>query len=120
MENKKCVVKVHAANTHDTKAATDILDSTKEKFPSIQGFSADAGYQETTVDHVEKNIKLQIEISKKLKDEWAVLAKRWAVERTFSWINNARRLAKDFEILTCSAENFIRISMIRLILVRRG
>ena len=47
-------VKVHAANTHDTKAATDILDATKEKFPSIKGVSADAGYQGTTVDHVEK------------------------------------------------------------------
>ena len=59
-----------------------------------------------------------MEISKKIKDEWAILAKRWIVERTFSWINNARRLAKDFEILTCSAENFIRISMIQIMLDR--
>ncbi len=26
-----------------------------------------------------------------------VLPKRWVVERTFGWINRARRLAKDFE-----------------------
>ena len=26
-----------------------------------------------------------------------MLPKRWVVERTFGWINRARRLAKDFE-----------------------
>ena len=111
-------VKVHAANIHDTKGACDVLDGVHEKFPSIKGFSADAGYQGTTVDHVEKTMGLKIQISKKIKDEWAILAKRWIVERTFSWINNCRRMSKDFEILTCSAENFIRISMIQMMLDR--
>ena len=111
-------VKVHAANIHDTKGACDILDSVHEKFPSIKGFSADAGYQGTTVEHVKKTMDLKIQISKKIKDEWAILAKRWIVERTFSWINNCRRMSKDFEVLTCSAENFIRISMIQMMLDR--
>lgn len=47
-------IKVHAANTHDTKAGCDVLDRTKEKFLTIKGFSADAGYQGTSIDHVEK------------------------------------------------------------------
>jgi len=111
-------VKVHAANIHDTKSAPDVLDRAVEKFPSIKSFSADEGYKGTTVDHVEKVMDLKIEISKKIKDQWAILAKRWVVERTFSWINNCRRMAKDFEILTCSAENFIRISMIQMMLDR--
>jgi putative transposase len=109
-------VKVHAANIHDTKAGCDVFERAKEKFPTLKGFSADAGYQGTSVDHVEKNMLLLIEISKKIKDGWAVLAKRWIVERTFAWINNFRRMAKDFEILTCSAENFIRIAMIQIML----
>ena len=111
-------VKVHAANIHDTKAACDVLDGVYEKMPSIKAFSADAGYQGTTVEHVEKTMGLKIQISKKIKDEWAVLAKRWIVERTFSWINNCRRLSKDFEIFTHSAENFIRISMMQIMLDR--
>ena len=109
-------IKVHAANIHDTKAGRDVFEGAKEKFPTIKGFSADAGYQGTSVDHVEKGMGLKIEISKKIKDGWAVLAKRWVVERTFSWINNFRRMAKDFEILTCSAENFVRIAMIQIML----
>jgi putative transposase len=67
---------------------------------------------------VEKEMQLTIEVSKKIKDGWAVLAKRWVVERTLSWINNCRRLSKDFEILTCSSENFIRIAMIQIMLDR--
>ena len=109
-------VKVHAANIHDTKAGCDVFERAKEKFPTLEGFSADAGYQGTSVDYVEKKMGLKMEISKKIKDGWAVLAKRWVVERTFSWINNSRRMAKDFEILTCSAENFVRIAMIKIML----
>lgn len=111
-------VKVHAANIHDTKSAPDVLDRAYEKFPSLKGFSGDEGYNGTTVDHVEKEMGLKIEISKKIKDQWAILAKRWVVERTFSWINNFRRMAKDFEISTCSAENFIRIASLQVILDR--
>ena len=109
-------IKVHAANIHDTKAGCDVFERAKEKFPTLEGFSADAGYQGSSVDHVEKEMGLKIEISKKIKDGWEVLAKRWVVERTFAWINNFRRMAKDFEILTCSSENFVRISMIKIML----
>ena len=109
-------VKVHGANIHDTKAGCDMFERAKEKFPTLKGFSADAGYRGTSVDHVEKEMGLKIEISKKIKDGWAVVAKRWVVERTLAWMNNSRRMAKDFEILTCSAENFARIAMIQIML----
>ena len=94
------------------------MDTAKEKFPTLEGFSADEGYRGTTAEHIEKNMKQIIEISKKIKDGWAILAKRWVVERTFAWINNCRRLSKDFEVLTCSSENFIRIAMIQIMLDR--
>ena len=45
-------IMVHAANIHDTKAGGDVFERVKEKFPSLKGFSADAGYQGTSVDHV--------------------------------------------------------------------
>lgn len=111
-------VQVHAANIHDTKGGCDVFERAKEKFPTIKGFSADEGYRGTATDYVEKEMGLKMEISKKIKDEWAILAKRWVVERTFAWINNFRRMAKDFEISTCSAENFIRIASLQLILDR--
>ena len=118
VEGHLLYVKVHAANIHDTKAAPSVLDAVKEKAPTLEGFSADEGYRGTTVEHVEKKMQLIIEISKKIKDGWAILAKRWVVERTIAWINNSRSLSKDFEILTCSSENFIRIAMIQIMLDR--
>ena len=109
-------VKVHAANIHDTKSGCDIFQKLSEKFPSIKAFSADAGYRGTSVEYVENTLHLKIEISKKIKDQFAILPKRWLVERSFAWINNFRRASKDFEILTLTAENIIRLAMIRILL----
>ena len=38
------------------------------------------------------------------------------VERIFAWLGGFRRLAKDFEILTATAENMIRIAMFKITL----
>ena len=46
------------------------------------------------------------------------LPRRWAVERTFSWLGQNRRMSKDHERLCASAEAFVYAAMIRLI-VRR-
>jgi transposase len=43
-----------------------------------------------------------------------VLPKRWVVERTFSWIDQNRRMSKDYERLTESSEAFIYVAMSRL------
>lgn len=109
-------IKVHAANIHDTKAGCNIFKATLEKYPSIKAFSADEGYRGTSTDYVRNILNKFIDISKKIKDEFAILPKRWIVERTFAWINNFRRASKDFEILTLTAENIARIAMIRIML----
>jgi putative transposase len=49
---------------------------------------------------------------------FAVLPRRWVVERTFAWLNHHRRLSKDYEGLMTTSEAFIYIAMIR-IMVRR-
>jgi putative transposase len=47
-----------------------------------------------------------------------VLPRRWVVERTFSWLGRSRRLSQDYERLAGSAEAFIYLVGIRLLLVR--
>ena len=47
-----------------------------------------------------------------------VLPRRWVVERTLAWLNRNRRLAKDFEATIASAEAWIMIASIQL-MVRR-
>jgi transposase len=43
-----------------------------------------------------------------------VLPKLWVVERTFSWIDQNRRMSKDYERLPESSEAFIYEAMSRL------
>jgi len=43
-----------------------------------------------------------------------VLPRRWVVERTFSWIDQNRRMSKDYERLCASGEAFVYAAMIRL------
>ena len=42
----------------------------------------------------------------------------WVIERTFGWLIRYRRLARDFESLQQSSEDFIQIASIRLFLTR--
>jgi len=110
-------VQVHAANIHDSIAGVGVLRAAFDKYPSIRGASADAGYRGTTKSYVNRVGKL-FQLSKKIASEWVVLAKRWVVERTLAWLNGSRRLSKDYEISIRSAENFIRISHMFTLLQR--
>lgn len=47
-----------------------------------------------------------------------ILPKRWIVERTFAWLMQNRRLVRDHETTTSSAEAFVHVAMIRLMLNR--
>jgi putative transposase len=41
---------------------------------------------------------------------FAVIRRRWVVERTFAWIIKNRRLVRDYEQLTAVAETLITIA----------
>jgi hypothetical protein len=43
-----------------------------------------------------------------------VLPRRWVVERTFSWLDQNRRMSKDYERLCASGEALVYAAMIRL------
>ena len=49
---------------------------------------------------------------------FAVLPRRWVVERTFSWFGRSGRLAKDFENLAETLATFVALACIQLALRR--
>ena len=49
---------------------------------------------------------------------FVVLPRRWVVQRTIAWIDQNRRMSKDYERLPESAEAFIYVAMSRLMLRR--
>ena len=105
-------VHVHSANVHDTVGGCDLIDKCLEVLSSIQAICADAGYRGTFVDHVQQQCGKAVHISEKLKDGFAVIPKRWVVERTFAWLNGNRRLSKDYEKTTNSSESRVLIANI--------
>ncbi|SJM89735.1 transposase [Crenothrix polyspora] len=111
-------VVVHAANLSDTKSGCDVLEGAVDKCHSLEAFSGDAGYRGTAVKFTSETLGMTLHISEKIEGKWAVLPKRWVVERTFAWLGKFRRLSKDFEMLAATSENMIRIAMLKITLAK--
>lgn len=112
-------VVVHAANIHDTKSGLFPALGAYTLFPSIQKFYADAGYRGTFVAEATDNLGIEVDIvARNRSKSWEILPKRWIVERTFAWMNNSRRLSKDYEKTTDSSEAMTRISHIHTLMKR--
>ena len=109
-------VKVHAANIHDTKSGIGPAMRAYEKYPTIKRFCGDDGYRKSFEEDVASRLSLGVDISARISPVFEVLPKRWVVERTFGWMGNSRRLSKDYEIATDSAETMIIISHLHTLL----
>jgi putative transposase len=113
------VVKVHAANIHDTMGGCHVYQAAKNKYFSIKGACVDAGYRGTFVDFVKTKYGDMVDVSEQIKPkQWQILPKRWRVERTFAWANWSRILSKDYEIKAIYQENSFMVSHL-LTLLRR-
>jgi putative transposase len=117
---------VHAASLQDRDGAKLVLAKLNEKcrgrrlFPRLKLIWADGGYAGQLIDWAKSLGRWTVQIVKRSEDAvgFAVLPKRWIVERTFAWLGKYRRLSKDYETLTESSESMIRIAMINLMLHR--
>ena len=117
MGNLLAVV-VHAANIHDTKSGILAARDAFEQYPSIQRFCADAGYRKSFEQDVSRELGIGVDISARIKPKWEVLPKRWIVERSLAWLNNSRRLSKDYERSVLSAQAVCMIAAFRTLLKR--
>ena len=105
-------VHVHAANIHDTKGGIYTFEKALYRYPTIQAGCADGGYRGTFKNTFEEFHNIRIDISMQIKEQtgFQVIPKRWVVEHTFSWLNFSRRLSRDYELSSRSAECMIVIS----------
>jgi putative transposase len=116
------IVVVTAASVQDRDGAKLLLQSVSEKLslPRLQLIWADGGYRGKLIDWVQETFSWLLEIVKRNDDVkgFEVLPRRWVVERTFGWLNNYRRLSKDYEELPETSEAMIYATMTH-IMVRR-
>lgn len=132
-------VKVLVANISDSEGGRLLLEERRPELPRFQHLWVDGGYKGAFRAWVEQQLGWTVDIVQhppKPRGVWApadavldwtkilpppgfrVLPRRWVVERTFSWLNMARRLSKDYERLTETSETLIYIVMLRLMLRR--
>jgi putative transposase len=109
-------VVVHAADIQDRDGAKLVFEKLKGRFHRLQIMWADGGYAGKLVLWVKDAFRWTLEIIKRSDDVsgFAVLPKRWIVERTFGWLGRYRRLSKDYEGRTDNSEAMILIAMTNL------
>jgi putative transposase len=92
------VIVVHAANIQDDDGAKLVWNAVGNPFQRLKVIFADSAYGKTGLpDWVKQCFGwiLQTMLRPVGVKGFAVLSKRWIVERTFAWISKYRRHSKD-------------------------
>jgi putative transposase len=112
---------VTPADVQDRVGARLLLAGLKPLAPRLKKIWADGAYSgEPLAQWCREEGGWDLEIVERHQETkgFEVLAKRWIVERTFSWISRNRRMSKDYERRVQTGECLMKIAMIRLILGR--
>jgi len=111
---------VHAADIQDRDGGVMLIATLFGAFPFLTRLFADGGYRGSRFQSAIARLlpRVTIEIVKRSDQAkgFAVLPKRWIVERSLAWFGRCRRLAKDWECLNRKALAFLRLASIRLML----
>lgn len=115
-------VAVTPASTPERDGAQVVLGRVLDWFTWLRILWVDGGYTGPAFAQWVKGLrpKLEVQVVKRsdATSGFKVLPRRWVVERTFGWLMRQRRLVRDYESTTTSAEAWIFIAMIRIQLRR--
>jgi putative transposase len=137
---------VHTAALQDRAAVSLLLGGAPDAFPRLAHVWVHQGYTGSGKAWIEEHLGWTVEVVQHPptpRGEWVplgtgadprpfewrrlppartgfrgVLPRRWAVERTFSWLGQSRRLSKDYEHLCETSEALIYLTMTRIMLKR--
>jgi putative transposase len=114
---------VHSAAVQDRDGAK-FLRAFLLRFGWLKILFVDGGYAGKFLDWVAalpRHRKLTAQVVKRIHPHrFVILPKRWIVERTFAWLGNFRRLAKDYETKPSHSEAMIYLAASHLMLRRLG
>jgi transposase len=110
------VVVVLSASIQDRDGAKPVLLDAYLR-TGVRFFFADGGFAGRLLEWVSQVLRSTIEIVRKPADQrgFAVIPRRWAVERTLAWLTAHRRLARDYERDPATSEAMIRWAAINTI-----
>jgi putative transposase len=111
--------KVHAANIYDSIGAIQPVKELRYLYPRLKKIIADGGYRGEPLAAAVKEMGWELSVVLRPKEsskKFHVLPLRWIVERTFSWIENYRRMTIDYERKIESAEAMLQITFCQIML----
>lgn len=115
------LVVVTAASLSDQAGARHIVKRRRGTGKKLRKVWVDGTYRgaEWTAG-VKEQYRLVLESVTRAEGQkgFGVLPHRWVVERTLAWLNQNRRLSKDYEELPSTSETFVYVAMTRLMLKR--
>jgi putative transposase len=127
---------VTAADVGDRDGAMALLRRLdRRRFPRLRHGWVDGGYRGPFLDWAQQRRGIAFQVVQRhdggrrrrwlppgatppIVSPFAVVPRRWVVERTFAWLGRYRRLSKDYEYLTATSEAVIYLAMTRLLLRR--
>jgi putative transposase len=111
---------VTAASVQDRDGARQLLRCRGGARKKLRRIWVDGAYRGQLVTWAWQQCRLvlQLVLRSDTQHGFAVLPRRWVIERTFAWLTQHRRLVRDYEELTASSEAMIYIAMTRVMLRR--
>ena len=87
------------ANINDGKVCLDMIAEAKRRYPSLKEMLADKGYRGEDVIRTAREHGMNFVCTKSNAGEakFVPAQGRWVVERSISWLDNCRRLVRNYE-----------------------
>lgn len=111
-------IAVSTAEVTDRKGALEAIDRCKVNLGRVQSILADSSYVgQPFAQAVKDKLGATVQIAKRNElHSFAVIPKRWIVERSFAWLEKCRRLWKNCERLLNTSLQFIHLAFLSLLL----
>ena len=113
-------VAVTTAEVTDRQGALGAFERCADQLKPVRSVLADGGYTGTPfAQGVQEKLGATVPIAKRSElHTFAVIPKRWVVERSFAWLEKCRRLWKNCERSLNSSLQFVLLAFLSLLLKR--
>jgi transposase len=111
---------VTTADVGDRAGALLMIQENKENLSQVINMLVDGGYSgEPFANEVNKLLGATVEVAKRSElHTFAVIPKRWVVERSFAWLEKCRRLWKNCERHIHTSLQMVVLAFLALMLKR--
>src|SRR5664280_2486909 len=110
-------IHVTTANVTDRAGALAMIARYRERLTKVTKFLVDGSYTGPTFATNVKELlsAATVEVAKRSElHTFAVIPKRWVVERDFGWLEKQRRLARNFERKIKTSEQMVVITFVAI------